>query len=94
MDFENFNVELEKYLKEIDLHIENEKKEKLYKFMKLLIEENQKMNLTAITEENEIILKHFIDSIIIHKDIEASDKIIDVGTGAGFPRNSFKNNKG
>ena len=43
------------------------------------------MNLTAITEPEEIILKHFIDSITILKNIENDSKVVDVGTGAGFP---------
>ena len=53
--------------------------------MKLLLEWNEKINLTAITEQNDIILKHFIDSITINKYIEQSNSIIDIGTGAGFP---------
>lgn len=44
-----------------------------------------KINLTAITEENEVILKHFIDSLTINKYIEEGETIIDIGTGAGFP---------
>ena len=43
------------------------------------------MNLTAITEPNEVILKHFIDSLTIANLIEKDQKVIDVGTGAGFP---------
>ena len=43
------------------------------------------MNLTAITEPNDIILKHFIDSITIENSIKNDSKVIDVGTGAGFP---------
>ena len=43
------------------------------------------MNLTAITEPEEIILKHFIDSISILKELEDGSKLVDVGTGAGFP---------
>jgi len=53
--------------------------------MNLLIEWNEKMNLTAITEPEEIILKHFIDSITILKEIKNDSKIVDIGTGAGFP---------
>ena len=50
-----------------------------------MLEWNEKINLTAITEPDEIILKHFIDSFTIEKYIEKSSKVIDVGTGAGFP---------
>ena len=53
--------------------------------MNLLLEWNEKMNLTAITEPKEVILKHFIDSATIIKYIENGMQIVDVGTGAGFP---------
>lgn len=52
----------------------------------MLLEWNEKMNLTAITDEREIILKHFADCLIINSLIDMKDKnVIDVGTGAGFP---------
>ena len=54
-------------------------------YMKLLLEWNEKINLTAITEEDEIILKHFVDSLTISKYIKEGNPIVDVGTGAGFP---------
>ena len=53
--------------------------------MNLLISWNEKVNLTAIVEPEEIITKHFVDSISISKFIKEGAKIIDVGTGAGFP---------
>ena len=53
--------------------------------MNLLIEWNEKINLTAITEPDDIILKHFIDSLTIAKYIENEQKVADIGTGAGFP---------
>ena len=54
-------------------------------YMHLLLEWNEKINLTAITEENELILKHFVDSLTISKYIKEGESIVDVGTGAGFP---------
>ena len=54
-------------------------------YMNLLLEWNEKINLTAITEEDEIILKHFVDSLTISKYIKEGNSIVDVGTGAGFP---------
>ena len=57
----------------------------LYNYMNLLIKWNEKMNLTAITDPNEIITKHFIDSLAINKFIKEEGSMIDVGTGAGFP---------
>ena len=62
-----------------------EQTEQFFEYMNLLIEWNEKMNLTAITDPEEIILKHFIDSITILKDIDDNSKVVDVGTGAGFP---------
>lgn len=68
-----------------NIKFSEEEQEKLYKYMKLLLEWNEKMNLTAITNEDEIILKHFIDSTIINKYANNMKNLIDVGTGAGFP---------
>ena len=56
-----------------------------YNYMNLLIKWNEKMNLTAILDPREIIEKHFIDSLSINKYIKSGDKVLDVGTGAGFP---------
>jgi len=56
------------------------------KYFELLVEWNGKFNLTAITEPEEVISKHFIDSLLGAKYFESTDsKLIDVGTGAGFP---------
>ena len=68
-----------------NIKFSEEEQEKLYKYMELLLEWNEKMNLTAITNEDEIILKHFIDSAIINKYTDNMKNLIDVGTGAGFP---------
>ena len=62
-----------------------ENSEKLYKFSNILVETNKTFNLTAITEEKEVILKHFVDCASISKHIPANSKLIDVGCGAGFP---------
>lgn len=58
---------------------------KFYDYMNLLLEWNEKINLTAITEEKEFIVKHFVDSLTVTKFLDNQNKIIDVGTGAGFP---------
>ena len=58
---------------------------KFYKYMKLLLEWNEKINLTSIKEENEFIVKHFVDSLTINRYVKNTTKLIDVGTGAGFP---------
>ena len=56
-----------------------------YEYMVLLLEWNDKINLTAITQPEEVILKHFIDSLSINKYIGNNFSVADVGTGAGFP---------
>lgn len=82
---ENFNKKLKELSNKIEIMLDEEQINKYYKYMNLLLEWNEKINLTAITEENEIILKHFVDSMTVLKYLEDSKKIIDVGTGAGFP---------
>jgi 16S rRNA (guanine527-N7)-methyltransferase len=61
--------------------------ERFSKYKELLKEWNQKINITAITDDDEIDVKHFLDSISIMKDgiISGKERIIDVGTGGGFP---------
>lgn len=83
MEKEQFFKEMQEKSKELNLSMEQI--EKFYKYMELLIEWNEKMNLTAIIEPSEIILKHFIDSLTIIKYVKNGDYIVDVGTGAGFP---------
>lgn len=62
------------------------KQEKMFEdYFSFLLEENKKMNLTAITEEKEVVLKHFLDSVLPEKFIEKNLKLVDVGSGAGFP---------
>ena len=85
MSKEEFFSKMKENEKYLDFHFSVEQLEQFFEYMNLLIEWNEKMNLTAIVEPNEIILKHFIDSITILKEIDNSSKIIDVGTGAGFP---------
>lgn len=61
-------------------------------YFEMLVEWNQVMNLTAITEYDEVIKKHFVDSLSLIKayDINKKSKVIDVGTGAGFPGLALK----
>lgn len=95
MKIQEFAKELKEKAKLINIELEDVKIEKFYNYMNLLLEWNEKINLTAITEPNEVILKHFIDSSTILKYIDDDMKIVDVGTGAGFPGiplNIIKNN--
>ena len=81
----NFKNKICELLQEINIEITEEKIKKFYNYMNLLLEWNEKINLTAITEENDIILKHFVDSLTVYKYIGENKEVIDIGTGAGFP---------
>lgn len=72
---------------DINVDFDENKYNQLIQYKNLLQEWNEKINLTSITEDEEIIKKHFIDSIKIYKFSPLKDmkRIIDVGTGAGFP---------
>ena len=76
-----------KYLEELNIYPTEDQLIKLDKFYYLLIEWNEKINLTRITEEKDVYLKHFYDSLTITKEIDLSkvNTLCDVGTGAGFP---------
>ena len=69
------------------LSFDEEKYNKLMKYKDMIKEWNEKINLTAITEDEEIVKKHFIDSIKAFRFSKLNDakRIIDIGTGAGFP---------
>lgn len=70
-----------------NIQLNDIQKNQFQKYYELLIEWNEKMNLTAITAPDEVAIKHFYDSItfFFHTDIKECGKLIDVGTGAGFP---------
>lgn len=72
---------------EVSMDFNEEKYNRFIKYMRLVQEWNQKVNLTAITEDNEFIKKHFIDCIKAFKsdELKNAKTVIDVGTGAGFP---------
>ena len=74
------------YLKQYaNISLSNEMQEKLNFYCKFLREENEKYNLTAITDEQEIWCKHFVDSILGSVAIPQGATLCDVGSGAGFP---------
>ena len=85
MKLEEFKIKMNKYAINLGIELSENQIDKFYKYMNLLLEWNEKINLTAIVDKDEIILKHFIDSITISKHIPSGTKIIDIGTGAGFP---------
>lgn len=85
MNIEEFKKIMIFYGEKIDIKFTEEQLNQFYEYMNLLLEWNEKINLTAITAPNEVILKHFIDSLTINKYIKENSTLADVGTGAGFP---------
>lgn len=85
MDKKQFSDLLELDMKDLGISLEQGQIEKFYEYMNLLKEWNNKINLTAIADDEGIIKKHFIDSATINSLIKQESKVIDVGTGAGFP---------
>lgn len=80
-------IEFIKYLKELNIEINEEQLKKLRYYSDFLIEYNKKVNLTSIINKKDIYLKHFFDSLTLYKaiDLKKVNTLCDVGTGAGFP---------
>ena len=72
---------------ELNIQINEKQAEQFFRYYELLVEWNGFMNLTGITDFEEVVCKHFVDSlsIISTKDMSTVDNLIDIGTGAGFP---------
>ena len=71
---ENFDKKIQEYAHEMKISLTNQQINQFYNYMKLLLEWNEKINLTAITDPEEIILKHFIDSMTLLPYIEKNKK--------------------
>lgn len=84
---ENFNEALINGMKKFNIELTDEQINKFNIYCNMLIEWNGKMNLTAIKEPTEIAIKHFVDScsVLNYVKIKKNAKVIDIGTGAGFP---------
>lgn len=83
----NFQDLMKEAAKDVDMDLTDKQYEQFIKYMRLVQEWNQKINLTTIIEDEEFIKKHFIDSIKAFKsnELKEAKTLIDVGTGAGFP---------
>lgn len=90
---DNFRDKISKGCSELGIAIDGDKLDKLFGYYEMVIEKNKVMNLTSITDEDEFITKHIIDSLSIVKSIDLAEmlksgkeyRLIDIGTGAGFP---------
>lgn len=76
-----------KQLEQLNIELNEKQREQFHRYYELLVEWNKVMNLTGITEYDEVNEKHFVDSLAIAKviDIKKIDTVLDIGTGAGFP---------
>lgn len=73
-------------LKELNIELNEGQLEQFQRYYELLVEWNKVMNLTAITEFPEVIKKHFLDSLsLVRAVVPNSERLLDMGTGAGFP---------
>ena len=84
MNIKNFVLSA---VKDYKIELSEEQLDQLQKYFELLVSWNEKINLTAITEPNEVAVKHFADSLSVfnYVDFQKGASVIDVGTGAGFP---------
>lgn len=73
--------------KQLGIDLSDRQVEQFMRYKELLQEWNEKMNLTAITEDREVMTKHFLDCMTINKALDMNNQktVIDIGTGAGFP---------
>lgn len=85
-------IQFEKDLSALDIRLSEHQIDQFLKYYELLVEWNEFMNLTAITEYDEVMKKHFVDSLSLIKtyDVSREATVIDVGTGAGFPGLALK----
>lgn len=79
--------ELIEELKKININLDEKKQNMLDEYYELLLEWNEKINLTSITKKDDVYLKHFYDSLTLIKAVNLNDNLslCDIGTGAGFP---------
>lgn len=77
----------EQQLEQLEIELTEKQKNQFYRYYEMLVEWNKVMNLTGITEYDEVNEKHFVDSLSVTKaiDMEKINSLIDIGTGAGFP---------
>lgn len=78
-------VQIKDSFDKLELSLTDKQAEQFLHYYEMLIQKNKVMNLTAITEFDDVVLKHFLDSLMICKMQDPKGRLIDVGTGAGFP---------
>lgn len=79
--------QLSEVLDKLQIRYSEEMLEQFRQYMELILDWNEKVNLTSITDKSEFIQKHYVDSVVVcaYDQFKEAERIIDVGTGAGFP---------
>lgn len=87
MSKEIYLNQIKEAFKQLEFELTDRQTEQFYRYYEMLVETNKVMNLTAITEFPDVLVKHFVDSGALMKvfDVKNCKKLIDIGTGAGFP---------
>ncbi len=85
MDLQQFQQIFKKECEKNQIEFEESKSELLYQYMNLVLEWNEKINLTAIIDKSKFIVKHYVDSLTLNQYIGKANRLLDIGTGAGFP---------
>lgn len=80
-----FEEELKHIFSDYGLEVTDHQAEQFHTYYKLLLLWNKQFNLTTITTQNNVIVKHFLDSVLIANKLKPNAKLLDIGTGAGFP---------
>ena len=85
--FDKFTELMREELSEFSIELSEHQLHQFYQYFELLVEWNKVMNLTAITELEDVVTKHFVDSLSLVKAVPdlSDERILDMGTGAGFP---------
>ena len=78
-------MEIKEIFEKHKIVLSEDQERQFLKYYDFLVSENQKYNLTAITSKEEVFYKHFLDSVLPESEITKNAKIIDIGSGAGFP---------
>lgn len=81
----DFKQEIKELFNNYDFDITDTQIDMFEKYYELIKEWNEKFNLTTILEQRDVILKHFLDSVLSVKDLKENSSLVDVGAGAGFP---------
>lgn len=85
MDLQEFQDIFQRECDKNNVAFDVNKSKQLYEYMKLILEWNEKINVTAIKDEKEFIVKHFIDSLTLNSFFKEVNRALDIGTGAGVP---------